>query len=76
MEKVAEAKVLIVENVCDKCGNGLMKSHKNIAFTVYPPQYPHVCENCGHTENYPFSYPYHKLVPIEALREPVGNEIG
>lgn len=75
MEKVANARVVIVENICDKCGNGKMKPHGNSVLATYPPQYPHVCENCGHMENYPFTYPYHRIVPTEALREPVGKEI-
>lgn len=76
MERVAEAKTLIVENVCDKCGKGKMRPNENYILATYPSQYPHTCENCGHTETYPVMYPYHKLVPIESLREPVENEVG
>lgn len=75
MEKVAEAKVLIAENVCDKCGKGRMRPHGFGELLSYPPQQPHVCENCGHVENYAVVYPYHRLVPVEPLREPTGEEI-
>lgn len=75
MEKVANARVIVVENVCDKCGKGTMKLHGNTVLLTHPAQYPHICENCGHTENYPFTYPYHRIVPTEALREAVGKEI-
>lgn len=76
MEKVAEAKTLIVENVCDKCGKGKMRPHGNSVLSTYPPQYPHICKNCGHMESYSVTYPYHRLVPVEPLREPVEKEIG
>lgn len=75
MEKVANARVVIVEMICDKCGKGKMRTHGNTVLYTYPPQYPHICESCGNTENYPFTYPYHRIVSIEPLREPTGVEI-
>ena len=73
MEMVAESKILIVHQVCEKCGEGIMQydSKKQKLFK----DYPHKCDKCGHSEDYPVRYPYQKIVPIEALREPTGNEI-
>lgn len=73
MEMVLEAKLLIVHMVCDKCGKGKMIPTE-IALMSFPPQYPHKCDNCGHTDNFSISYPYQKLVPIEALRAPKEDE--
>ena len=72
MEMVAEAKTLVVDMVCDKCGKGRMVPHGNITLTSYPEQYPHKCENCGYTANYDVRYPYHKLVPVGPLRAESG----
>ncbi len=73
MEMVAEAKTLVVHQVCEKCGEGIMQ---------YDPKeqklfqnYPHKCDKCGHFEDYTVRYPYQRIVPIESLREPTGNEI-
>lgn len=74
-EKVAEVKILTIEMECDKCGNGVMKRDGNITLCCCPPMYPHKCNNCGHIENYPFTYPYQKLVPLEQLREYTEDEV-
>ena len=75
-ELVAEAKTLIVHMKCEKCGKGIMERFGNTELATYPPQYPHKCNNCGNVENYTTTYPYHKLVPIEFLREPTEDELG
>lgn len=73
MEMVAEAKILVVHQVCEKCGEGIMQyDPKNQGLFQ---EYPHKCDKCGHSEDYPARYPYQRIVPIEALREPTGNEI-
>lgn len=74
MEMVAEAKVLIVYQVCEKCSEGLMERNGSPIFATNPPQYPHKCDKCGYRKSYPISYPYQKLVPIEPPREMVGRE--
>lgn len=74
MEMVAEAKVLIVNQACDKCGEGIMKYDAESA-QVCRIGYPHKCNKCGYLENFPVKYPYQRIVPIEVLREPVGREI-
>lgn len=75
MEMVAEAKVLIVNQVCDKCGEGSMQRDGNEVYMSYPPLYPHKCDKCGYKANYNNSYPFQRIVPIEVLREPIGREI-
>lgn len=75
MEMVAEAKVLIVEMVCDECGKGTMRPHGDDILSTYPPQYPHKCDKCGCEKTYHTYYPKFKYIPIESLREPVGREI-
>lgn len=72
-EKVAEAKIVVVHMVCDKCENGIMEPGTNILMSN-PPLYPHKCDNCGYEQNYQVRYPYQRIVPIEPLREAVGRE--
>ena len=74
MEMVAEAKVLIVNQVCDKCGEGIMEYDAEAA-QVCHIGYPHKCDKCGWQNSYQVRYPYQRIVPIEVLREPVGREI-
>lgn len=75
MEMIAEAKTIIVEMICDECKEGKMIP-TGVTLCTYPARYPHECEKCGHKTNYYFRYPFHKLVPIEPLRKPIGKEIG
>lgn len=74
MEMVAEAKVLIVNQACDKCGEGIMKYDAESA-QVCHIGYPHKCDKCGWKNSYQVRHPYQRIVPIEVLREPVGREI-
>lgn len=74
MEMVAEAKVLIVNQACDKCGEGIMEYDAESA-QVCHIGYPHKCDKCGWQNSYQVRYPYQRIVPIEVLREPVGREI-
>lgn len=74
MEKVAEAKILMVHQVCDKCKNGIMEYDPSRQ-GMFRAGYPHKCNKCGYSKDYLDRYPYQRIVPIEALREPRGNEI-
>lgn len=74
MEMVAEAKVLIVNQICDKCGEGIMEYNAELAQVCHIGS-PHKCNKCGYVKGYPTMYPYQRIVPIEVLREPVGREI-
>lgn len=73
-ELVAEVKTIIVHMKCDICGQGIMEQLGDTVLATYPPKYPHKCNHCGKIENYPVRYPYHRLVPIEPLREPTKEE--
>lgn len=73
MEMVAEAKVLIVNQACDKCGEGIMECYEKSAQS--PNAFTHKCNKCGFMRIYNARYPYQRIVPIEVLREPVGREI-
>ena len=72
-EMVAESKVLQVFMICDKCGKGEMRPTGE-ALMSNPPKYPHKCIVCGNIANFPYHYPYQRLVTIEKAREAVGNE--
>ena len=72
-EQVCECKVLMVHNVCEKCGIGLMLPDESKLFSL---TYPHKCDNpeCGHEKAYLVRYPYQKIVPIEPLRDMTDEE--
>lgn len=74
MEMVSETKILIVYQVCDNCKQGIMQYDNDLAMFSHNG-FPHKCDKCGYVEDYTVKYPYQRIVPIEALREPVGNEI-
>ena len=79
-EKVAEAKILLVHQKCENCNSGIMEFQK---FNYYKDEngfnmikdYHHKCNNCGFEKDFHTSYPYTKYVPVEELRDPVGNEV-
>ena len=74
MEMVAEAKILMVHQVCDNCGEGIM-AYDTTSAQMCHIGYPHKCDKCGYSKAYLVKYPYQRIVPIEVLREPVGKEI-
>lgn len=61
MEVKCEAKLYMVIQKCDKCGVGKMERDGNMVLTSNPPLYPHKCDNCGHKEVYPVTYPYQNV---------------
>lgn len=50
-ETQRDKKIIEVSYVCDKCNLGMMES-TNIVLTSSPPQFPHICSWCGHTQNF------------------------
>lgn len=74
MEMAAEAKVLIVNQVCDKCDEGIMEYDRE-SIRVCHVGTTHKCNKCGYVKGYPTMYPYQRIVPIEVMRKPVGKEI-
>ena len=78
MEKAYECKVLMVQQVCDQCGEGIMKP---IGVTLFrnlgenlPSKYLHKCDKCGHEETYSIYYPETRFIPIEPLRDYRGDK--
>ena len=62
MEMVAESKILMVHQVCDRCGKGKMQFDPSklgkmqfdpSKLELFQKDYPHKCNKCGYTENYP-----------------------
>lgn len=55
-------RVVKVEYRCDECEEGNMQS-TGLCLTSNPPQYPHVCDNCGHSQTFrKRKYPYVEFV--------------
>lgn len=88
-EKVCDCKVLIVSRSCDKCNNGIMYPTEKPT-RYYDPKikkmlgswestckiiFEHKCNNCGEIQYFQIQYPYQRFVPIEPLRDPIGNEV-
>lgn len=46
-----------IDMQCDQCGAGQMRPGK-FSHPTNPPQYPHWCNSCGHTDTYRKVYPY------------------
>lgn len=63
-----QAEVVLVEQVCDKCGCGLMKRVGSIMLTD-PPKFPHKCESCDHIDNFTTSYPTPRFKKIEEPKQ-------
>lgn len=64
-ETTCDAKVVLVNYICDECGQGVMRCNfKNIALTSHPPKYYHECTNCGVVVYFDKYYPYERFEPI------------
>lgn len=68
MEVGQEVKIIMVYQMCDKCGEGYMEP-RDIVLTSYPPLYPHMCTKCGYSENYTKRYPYQITIPVSEEKE-------
>ena len=62
MEVYANAKVIMVGMLCDKCGNGYMIADTTRILSTFPPKYECTCDNCGAVKVYDHPYPYNKIV--------------
>lgn len=60
-EKETVLKLVRVNYTCDKCNQGLMQT-TGLVLTSVPPQYPHVCNQCGYEMTFKVAYPYRKEV--------------
>lgn len=56
MEIRKEVKTYKVYYKCDECRSGTMEP-TGICYSVAPPKFPHVCNLCGHKENFRCTYP-------------------
>jgi predicted RNA-binding Zn-ribbon protein involved in translation (DUF1610 family) len=55
-EKKVEVRTYHVDYICDKCGEGFMRS-TGMMLDSYPPQYPLKCSECGHEQTFSKCYP-------------------
>ena len=56
LEVKMEVKQYIVDAVCTECKDGLMKP-TGISYHGWPVFYPHICNNCGHKDEFNVVYP-------------------
>lgn len=59
MEKRITVTPVMITLMCNKCNKGELKVTNSAQKTSLPPQYEHMCDNCGHVEwvigkTYPF----------------------
>lgn len=52
----SKLQVFELDYACDKCGNGRMRP-EGVVYPTSPPQYPHVCDNCGSKMTFRAMYP-------------------
>ncbi|PSR54166.1 hypothetical protein AHMF7605_11855 [Adhaeribacter arboris] len=64
MERVAEVKVLLVENVCEVCKIGTMQQTDMPILLSNPPKWEHKCTYCEHRDWYTLKYPYQKFEKV------------
>ena len=63
-EKISDAKVVLVNYICDECGEGVMRRVGDIMFMSNPPKFYHECTNCGVGVYFDRYYPYERFEPI------------
>lgn len=62
-ETKQEVRTFLVNKRCYECGNGEYEP-TGTALMSNPPQYPHVCNNCGDERNLRQTYPDLRYEPI------------
>jgi hypothetical protein len=63
--------MLLVDEVCDNCGKGMMRPNGNNMITANPPQFEHKCTECDHTAAYPQSFPTTGFRTIPEVEEEI-----
>lgn len=61
--------MVVIDEVCDKCGKGMMRPTGSTDTMSDPMVYGHKCTECDHTEQYQVQYPTtgYQLIPqVEA----------
>ncbi len=59
-----DVQTVMIDYLCDKCKEGVMRRYGDMIFTTNPPQVPHKCNKCGLERNFTDIYPklgYRKL---------------
>lgn len=64
------AQLVVVDYACDHCEEGQMLPD-NITLTSFPPQYPHVCNKCGHKAVFKERFPTTRIIkqPLNTEKE-------
>lgn len=62
------AEAVIVDYVCDACGNGHMLP-SGMMLLSDPPEWPHKCINCGETKTFNTKYPETVFMRSQARKE-------
>ena len=50
MEVTKPVQMVVIEYICDECGEGKMKQKGHPERREVPWRYPHQCDNCGHVQ--------------------------
>jgi hypothetical protein len=67
LKRMQEVRTFTVKLICD-CGGEYV--HNGIVLTSNPPQYPHVCAGCGHTEVLEGeAFPGEATIPVGDLQD-------
>lgn len=56
-ETRSQVRVMRVDYICDKCGEGNMVFTGQVSLSTHPPQHYHHCDVCGWTQPFPVTYP-------------------
>jgi len=57
MPEIRTVESMQVDERCNQCLHGYMRP-TGIVLISNPPQYPHKCNKCNHTQTYGVQYPY------------------
>lgn len=69
MERKIAVQQYKIDYDCDDCKEGQMRPVGNVVEGTDPPQYPHVCNNCGEKEvNFEVMYPYSVMEEVDGER--------
>lgn len=66
MKFKTEVKTFRIDEQCDSCNEGQMRP-TGYTLDSYPPQYPHKCTKCDHTETYHNTFPYIVTEDVEQI---------
>lgn len=69
MEIRKEVKTIEVDFKCPKC-SGFLRPNNTI-LSVFPPVFPHICNNpdCDYMESFRIQYPYIEYITVDCFNE-------